>query len=251
MNYLLSTTSQLSGSTTATATINAYHYDSSGGSTNLPNSGTAQSAAFLYVTRWQFIASTSTITSTTVTGTESCISFTYYYSSDTTYPNRYGLFCPVNGNLNMLLSPSSTPQITINNFVFPTVEGTSIPLAYSIVASNVGIVLTYQNDFRAGALTANTITINNIQPSLYRSETSSTLLLSFTTQTAVVGNSIFRMTSVGNPWYFLLKQGYYCYFSTSTVDIYTQIFSQNCQQNMNKTQITFTLLTPSTTYSSG
>ena len=246
LNYRLEINNNIVGQETD-AVIKANHH----GGINLPNAGSAQAASFMYVARWNFLTTASTIASATVTGSEACIKFEYYFPLDSSYPDRYGLFCPINQDIDMLANPSSEPRIEISKFRFPSVEGQNIPLTYSVVSDNIGIMKAYQSDYRQQVLDPNHIAVDSLEPTLYRTERSSTLRVTFTLLTPLYGNSVLRMEATEDSWYFSLKQGQFCYLTTEIKDVNNYHFPNNCEQSLSGRRINFQLLDPEVVYPAG
>lgn len=70
----------------------------------IPNSAGNEGAAFLYVGRWNFFADDYVVvTNTIIQGSndyQKCRTFSYVYAPDVAIPERYGMFCPLYGNIN-------------------------------------------------------------------------------------------------------------------------------------------------------
>ncbi len=72
----------------------------------------------MYVAKWNFFTSGITVQTTSFlgsTGDSKCLTFSYAYTADTSYPARYGLFCPLIG---LLGTSAATSYFNIVGYYF-------------------------------------------------------------------------------------------------------------------------------------
>jgi len=240
VNYTLATTNMHAGEVT-TGVIAANHIDATGVAF-VQNTASAKSALFTWTTKYNFYPDRTTANQATAdfTGSEVCVFFSYYYGTDTKYPYRYGVTCPVNSNLAMPTTPE--PLVYIPDFVYPIVEGVNIPESFGSLSSNQGALTEFQRDVRTNATLPNAVVTAKIDPVLQQGEKGSIATLTFTTTNILPQNSVIKISTSTVPLQFSVKEGPYCALYQDTVpDLGVTALPGNCYQTSSEYELTFVI----------
>mmetsp|Transcript_20158 Transcript_20158/g.17313 ORF Transcript_20158/g.17313 Transcript_20158/m.17313 type:complete len:190 (-) Transcript_20158:3738-4307(-) len=158
--YYLETDGKMAGEI-GSATVSANHIDVGGAFS--PN-GASKSALFAWTTNYDFLdhSANPSIEANFANG-EDCVYYTYYYAADE--ESRYGFACPVNDDLALPATP--TPEVDIDDFIYPSNAGTDMPVTYSTLSSNSGFLTEFVRDSRTEVMDTNLIESVELNPVLY------------------------------------------------------------------------------------